>query len=70
MARPKIRVRSKTSGATAEIAPEALRHFPDYEQIDDAPEAAFVEPALPPEEAVEPQTTSRRSTAAKTTEKE
>lgn len=69
MPRPKIRVRSKTSGLMAEISPDALRHFPDYEQVDDAPDAVFVEPALPPQ-AVEPKPSMRRSTAAKTTEEE
>lgn len=68
MGRPKIRVRSKLTGDVAEIAPDALRHFPDYERVDDAPEAVFVEP---PAEAAEPKPTStRRSTAAKTTEEE
>ncbi|SEN86665.1 hypothetical protein [Nonomuraea pusilla] len=60
--RPKIRVRSKITGDIAEIAPEALKHFPDFEQVD----AHAVEPAP----AAEPQKTSSRSTAAKTTDKE
>ncbi|MET9339277.1 hypothetical protein [Nonomuraea sp. NPDC003804] len=68
MARPKIRVRSKTNGLVTEIAPEALRHFPDYEPIDAAPDAVFVEPALPPAETAETPKTTRRSTAAKTEE--
>jgi hypothetical protein len=62
--------RPKTSGLTAEISPSALRHFPDYEPVDAAPEAAFAEPGLPPSEAVESKPSARRSTAAKTTEEE
>lgn len=69
MARPKIRVRSKLTGDVAEISPDALRHFPDYEPVDSAPDAVFVEPGLPPD-AVETPKPSRRSTAAKTTEEE
>lgn len=68
MPRNRIKVRSKTTGLTAEIAAEALDHFPDYEPVEAAPEAVFVEPA--PADAVEPTKTSRRSTAAKTTEEE
>ncbi|RSN12807.1 hypothetical protein DMB42_11555 [Nonomuraea sp. WAC 01424] len=70
MPRNRIMVRSKTTGLTAEIAAEALDHFPDYEPVEAAPEAVFVEPELPPAEAVETPKTSRRSTAAKTTEEE
>lgn len=69
MPRPKIRVRSKTNGLIAEISPDALRHFPDFELVDAAPDAVFVEPPLPPD-AVEPSKTPRRSAAAKTNEEE
>ncbi|MFE3452381.1 hypothetical protein ACFXJ8_26005 [Nonomuraea sp. NPDC059194] len=56
------------NGLVTEVAPEALRHFPDYEPIDAAPDAVFVEPASPPTEAVEIPKTTRRSTAAKNDE--
>lgn len=69
MPRPKIRVRSTINGLTADISPDALKHFPDYELVDAAPDAVSVEPPLPPE-AVEPSKTSRRSAAAKTNEEE
>lgn len=69
MPSPKIRVRNKTTGGIAEIAEQALAHFPDFERVDPViPEAVFVEPPLPPVE--EPTKTPRRSTAAKTTEEE
>jgi hypothetical protein len=67
MPRPTIRVRSKVTGDVTEISPGALRHFPDYEPVDAAPEATFVEP---PAGAAEPKPSTRRSTAAKTTEEE
>lgn len=70
MPRNRIKVRSRTTGLTAEIAVEALDHFPDYEPIDAALEAVPVEPDLPPAEADATPKTSRRSTAAKTTEEE
>ncbi|MFN2636909.1 MAG: hypothetical protein ABR585_07785 [Gemmatimonadaceae bacterium] len=70
MPRPRIKVRSKTTGATTEIAVTALAHFPDYEPVESAPEAVFVEPGLPPNGAVEAPKHTSRSTAAKTTEKE
>lgn len=71
MARPRIKVRSKTTGLTTEIAASALAHFPDYEVVDSAPEAVFVEPGLPHTGAVETyKPSTRRSTAAKTTEEE
>lgn len=68
MARPTIKVRSKTTGLTALVSPEALRHFPDYERVDTAPEVAFVAP--PAAESADPKSSTRRSTAAKTTEEE
>lgn len=70
MPSPRITVRSKTTGLTTEIAARALAHFPDYEPVDSAPEAVFVELGLPPTGAVEAPKHTSRSTAAKTTEKE
>ncbi|MGW4663179.1 hypothetical protein [Streptosporangium sandarakinum] len=60
-----IKVRHRETGATAEISPNALRHFPDYEAI--TPEAD--EPSAAPKEQPQPsKTTPRRAPAA--TEKE
>lgn len=57
MPRTKIRVRNIETGAIAEIAEEALAHFPGFERIDSAaPEAVLVEPRLPPPAPVEPTT--------------
>jgi hypothetical protein len=65
---PKIRVRSKTTGLETVVAESALKHFPDYEPVGDAPEGAPAAPALPPPAAVESPNTTRR--AAATNEKE
>lgn len=70
MPRPKIKVRSKTTGLTALISPDALRHFPDYERAD-APQAPPAGPDQPSAGPVEdPKPSTRRSTAANTTDKE
>lgn len=68
MARPTLRVRSKITGHTALISPNALRHFPDYEPVDAAPEPAPTESGPPHTEPAKPST--RRSTAAKNSEEE
>ncbi|MEV0382421.1 hypothetical protein [Nonomuraea sp. NPDC050643] len=68
MAARKVFVRSRINGQVAEVAPQALRHFPDYERID-APEAVFVEPA-PSAESATPKPSTSRTTAAKTPDKE
>lgn len=41
----RVKVRHKTSGATAEISPAALRYFPDYELAE--PPATDTAPAAP-----------------------
>lgn len=45
MATRTITVRSKTSGIVTEVAPQVLRHFPDYEPVDQVP--PVVEPSTP-----------------------
>lgn len=67
MAARKIRVRSRINGQTVEVAPQALRHFPDYERVDHTPEP--VEAATPGEPTT-PKPSTSRTTAAKTTDKE
>ncbi|MEU7831390.1 hypothetical protein [Nonomuraea sp. NPDC049129] len=63
MPAPKIRVRSTINGQVTEVSPQALRHFPDFERVD--------EPDASPAPAVEsPKPSTSRSTAAKTTDKE
>jgi hypothetical protein len=70
MPRPKVKVRSKTTGLTAFISPDALRHFPDFERAD-APQAPPTEHDSSPAGPVEnPKPSTRRSTAANTTDKE
>lgn len=59
-----IKVRHRKTGAPAEISPNALRHFPEYEVVTDETPAA---PA-PAEQPQPSKTTSRRASAA--TEKE
>lgn len=60
MGRPTLRVRSKLTGHTALISPDALRHFPDYEPVD-APMSAAPKP---PVEAGTPKTTKTVTKAA------
>jgi len=61
MARPTLRVRSKTTGETALISPVALRHFPDYEPVDHTPAGPAA--STPPEQPETPKPTTRRAAA-------
>lgn len=67
MAQPKIRVRSKLTGDVALVAPSALKHFPDFEPVDPAPNAAPnpvpAPSAAPPAEATDATKTTRRAAA-------
>ncbi|MBB6556143.1 hypothetical protein [Nonomuraea rubra] len=69
MARPTVRVRSKLTGHTALVSPDALRHFPDYEPVDATPEQASPAPASPAE-ADTPKTTTATRRAAATKDEE
>ncbi|TYB69741.1 hypothetical protein FXF51_06145 [Nonomuraea sp. PA05] len=67
MARPTVLVRSRITGHTALVSPDALRHFPDFEPVDAATDAPSTVPA-PPSEADTPKPTTTRRAAAKNDE--
>lgn len=64
MAIRRVAVRSKTSGLVTEVAPQALRHFPDYELVDTP--APVVEPPV----SVTPDKSAPKRPATTSTEKE